>query len=97
MKHKQLLFLVVLFGALLVGCKDNNEKFGPLKFQYQEKVCYIDDPNLIGRVLGRNGFGEYWVQWRSPSSCVGLFGGAVSTSPFTTRTHNTWELKSLDN
>ncbi len=91
------LFLKALALSLLlviIGCKDDNAKFGELLFYPQEKVCYIDDPNLIGRVLGRNGFGKYWVQWRTPSQSSGFFGG-IHNSAFTKRTHNSWELKSL--
>ena len=84
-------FLVCLL--LYCGCRDDIKRLGPLLFQPHEKVCYIDDPNLIGRVIRRNGFGQYWVKWRAPSSHVGIFGGNVSTSPFTSSLHRAWELK----
>ncbi len=70
--------------------------FGPLLFQPQEKVHYIDDPNLIGRVLYRNGYGNYRVQWRAVSQHTGFLGGSVTSSPFTRRTHKAWELVSME-
>lgn len=95
---KKLIVILILL-TVVCGCKTRAEKsvekFGPLLFQPQEKVCYIDDPNLIGRVLSRNGFGRYWVQWRAVSQHTGFLGGNVSTSPFTQKTHAAWELVSI--
>ncbi len=96
-------FLKLLGVSLFViscGCpmdeKAKAKKFGFSVFSTQEKVCYIDDPNLIGRVLGRNGFGQYRVQWKATSQYTTDWGGGpVQTSPFTVRLHRSWELVSL--
>ncbi len=94
MKYLILLLLLTLF--CVVGCKELDLDFGPLLFQPKEKVHYIDDPNLIGRVLYRNSYGNYWVQWLTPSSRSGFLGGSISSSRFTQRTHEPWELVSCN-
>ena len=93
---KRIILLIALLSVCGCKRKSNLEKFGPLLFQPQEKVCYIDDPELIGRVLGRNGFGQYRVQWRAISQHTGFLGGSVTSSPFTIRCHKSWELVSLE-
>ena len=65
---------------------------GPPAFYSQEKVHYIDNPELVGRVLGRNGYDQYWVQWVAESSSTGMLGGRVRVSPFTQKLHDKWEL-----
>ena len=88
---RYILLTVILF---ICGCEE--KKHYETNFHPQEKVCYIDDANLIGRVLwGPNGYGQYRVKWLSVSSHSPLLGGKVIQSPFSLGWNKGWELKSL--
>ena len=82
-------WVMVVILLAVVGCEPDHEKL----FADGEKVCYVDDHALTGRIIrGPNQYGEYWVKWLVQSQHSPLLGRKVTTSPFSYSRHEAREL-----
>ena len=81
---------VIILCLVLAGCGADSDV--PGKFSVHEKVHYIDDANLTGRILSKHG-SYYYVQWLAPSE-HGIF--TTKISPFSYKLNEEWELVSME-
>lgn len=105
------IFLIVSAVAfvvlLIVGARQDNAEREKLmsqrKFDLYDKVCYIDDPKLIGRVISIQRhylrsckYLVYKVQWAQPIiKSHGIILPVLKTHSTTTDWRRKWELKPI--
>ena len=90
------IIIVLMMVIMLSSCYKSPD---PPAFANGDKVCYIDDSTLNGRVIDHNYCGgnifQYRVQWRVTNISVsgGILGSSSATKPFAWVWHKEWELK----
>lgn len=92
MRKVKILLILLL---LVAGCQ--RKPLPPSDFQIGDKVCYVDEPTLTGRVIrifwsDRKKHYSYKVQWLASGERTSFWGGEIGQNPFTFHWHLKWEL-----